>query len=129
MRLNDHVAPSRFAAVHAMTMVGTALAMPMKFVGYTGPIGSIVLQYRKPVLVNKKSTGRNAAHVFYFGIPLAFVLDKFYGLCRSEKAAKASECKEYGKLVRQLFLKLTVIYENYCINVWLRNLAPGCFTF
>jgi hypothetical protein len=68
-----------------------------------------VLHNGKATFFYEKSTGSDLAHVSHPAIPLSPVFYKFNGLREHRKAVQAGDCKEYGKLVPQLFLKLTVI--------------------
>jgi hypothetical protein len=45
------------------------------------------------------------------------------------KAVQTNDCKEYGKLVRQLFLKLTVISHKLLFKHLLRYFAPSSLAF
>ena len=83
-------------------------AMSMHGFCYPGPVGGAVLHNRKSTFFNKKGPGINLAHELHAAVPLSPVLDKFNGLRQRRKGVQTGDCKEYGKLVRQLFLKLTI---------------------
>jgi hypothetical protein len=72
------------------------------------PVGGVVLHHSIPVLFNEKGTRIYTAHKLHPAVPLAFIFDEFNGLGTDREAIQAGKGKEYGKFIRQVFLKLTI---------------------